>query len=550
MKPFDRRLLRHATAARVYIGTTTAAGVVLTALVVAQALLIAHVISPVIDGEAGFADVRSLILALGAVLATRVAVLIGQERFAHRAATRVIAELRGSVLAHAVAQGPRWLDPARSAEVVTLATRGLDDLGPYFVRYLPQVLLAAILSPVTLAVVFSIDLTSGLILLLALPLIPLFMWLVGRLTESHTEQRLAMMERLGGQVLDLLAGLATLKALGREHGPGGRVRVLADAYNATTLGALRIAFLSGAILEFIASISVALVAVVVGMRLVHGDLDLTTGLAAIMLAPEVLQPLRQVAAHFHASANGLAAATAAFEVLDRPAPIHGDLPAPPLARSSIELRDVGVRAPGRALLAPAHLDAVIEPGEITVVVGPTGAGKSTTALLLLALLRPDEGRVLLHHDGTETDLADVEPASLHRQVAWVPQRPAIVPGTVAENVAGAVTPAVERAAALAGFDAAALPAGWDTRVGHGGVGLSVGQRQRLALTRALVSDAPFVLLDEPTAHLDAATEATVIAAIRELHRQGRTVVVIAHRPAVIGVATRVVEVAAREVAVP
>ncbi|NCD17571.1 MAG: thiol reductant ABC exporter subunit CydD, partial [Actinobacteria bacterium] len=465
MKPFDRRLLRHATAARVYIGTTTAAGVVLTALVVAQALLIAHVISPVIDGEAGFADVRSLILALGAVLATRVAVLIGQERFAHRAATRVIAELRGSVLAHAVAQGPRWLDPARSAEVVTLATRGLDDLGPYFVRYLPQVLLAAILSPVTLAVVFSIDLTSGLILLLALPLIPLFMWLVGRLTESHTEQRLAMMERLGGQVLDLLAGLATLKALGREHGPGGRVRVLADAYNATTLGALRIAFLSGAILEFIASISVALVAVVVGMRLVHGDLDLTTGLAAIMLAPEVLQPLRQVAAHFHASANGLAAATAAFEVLDRPAPIHGDLPAPPLARSSIELRDVGVRAPGRALLAPAHLDAVIEPGEITVVVGPTGAGKSTTALLLLALLRPDEGRVLLHHDGTETDLADVEPASLHRQVAWVPQRPAIVPGTVAANVAGAVTPAVERAAALAGFDAAALPAGWDTRVG-------------------------------------------------------------------------------------
>ena len=185
-----------------------------------------------------------------------------------------------------------------------------------------------------------------------------------------------------------------------------------------------------------------------------------------------------------------------------------------------------------------------------MVVGPTGAGKSTTALLLLALLRPDEGRVLLHHDGTETDLADVEPASLHRQVAWVPQRPAIVPGTVAENVAGAVTPAVERAAALAGFDAAALPAGWDTRVGHGGVGLSVGQRQRLALTRALVSDAPFVLLDEPTAHLDAATEATVIAAIRELHRQGRTVVVIAHRPAVIGVATRVVEVAAREVAVP
>jgi ATP-binding cassette subfamily C protein CydD len=550
MKPLDRRLLAHASAARAYIVSTTATGVLTTALVVTQVLLIAHAIAPVIEGKADLPAVVPLVLALAAVLAARVLVLVVQESLAHRAATRVIAELRGKVLDSAVAQGPRWLDTTRSAEVVTLATRGLDDLGPYFVRYLPQLLLAAILSPTVLVVVFSIDLTSGFILLFALPLIPVFMWLVGRLTESHTERRLAMMERLGGQVLDLLAGLATLKALGRERGPGARVRVLADAYNATTLGALRIAFLSGAILEFIASISVALVAVVVGMRLVHGQLDLTTGLAAIMLAPEVLQPLRQVAAHFHASANGLAAASAAFEVIDLPVRDRGTVPAPPLSGTVVELRDVGVRAPGRTVLAPAHLDARIDPGEITVLIGETGAGKSTTALLLLGLLRPDEGRIVLHHGAVEVDLADVEPSSLHRQVAWVPQRPAILPGTVAENVAGTLTPAVERAALLAGFDVTALPDGWETRVGHGGVGLSVGQRQRLALTRALVSDAPVVLLDEPTAHLDAATEATVVSTVRELHDQGRTVIVIAHRPSVIEAATRVVTVRAQEVAAP
>jgi len=550
MTPLDPRLLRHARASRGYILTTTVTGVVLTGLVVAQALLVSRIIAPVIEGTAGFPDVRGPVAALAAVLAMRVTVLVTQERFAHRAATAVIAELRGKVLDHAVAQGPRWLDATRSAEIVTLVTRGLDDLAPYFVRYLPQLLLAATLTPATLAVVFSLDLTSGLILTGALPMIPLFMWLVGRLTESYTEQRLAMMDRLGGQLLDLLAGLTTLKALGRERGPGARVRLLAEAYNATTMASLRVAFLSGAILEFIASLSVALVAVVVGMRLVFGDLDLTTALAAIMLAPEVLQPLRQVGAQFHASANGVAAATAAFGVLERPAPAVGTRPAPPLGRATIEFRDVSVRAPGRDVLAPAHLDATIAPGTITALVGATGAGKSTSALLLLGLLRPDGGQVLVHHDGEVTDLSLLDPATLHHQMTWIPQRPTILPGTIIQNVLGefdgdpSPTPALERAAVLSGFSGtvAALPGGWRTTIGHGGVGLSVGQRQRLALTRALVESSPLVVLDEPTAHLDAATEENVIAAVRELRAQGRTVVVIAHRPSMIEAATHTVRV--------
>lgn len=557
MKPLDPRLVRYARASRAYIVATTAAGILTTGLVVAQALLVAHIIAPVIDGAASAGDVLPLVAWLAAVLALRVGVIVVQERFAHRSATAVIAELRGRVLDHAVAQGPRWLDPTRAAEVVTLTTRGLDDLAPYFVRYLPQLLLAATLTPATLAVVYSMDLTSGLILTFAVPLIPVFMWLVGRLTENWTEQRLATMDRLGGQLLDLLAGLATLKALGREHGPGHRVRTLAEAYNTTTLSALRVAFLSGAILEFIASLSVALVAVVVGMRLVFGDLDLTTGLAAIMLAPEVLQPLRGVGAQFHASANGVAAAAGAFEILDRQVAARGSLPAPSLGTATIELRDVSVRAPGRDVLAPAHLSAVIPPGSITVLVGTTGAGKSTTALLLLGLLRPDAGRLALRHGTDEVDVRDVDPATLQAQFTWVPQRPTILPGSILQNVLGVFdhepepSADVARAAGLCGFAdvVAALPEGWHTRVGHGGVGLSVGQRQRLTLTRALVTPTPVVLLDEPSAHLDAATEENVLGAVRELHAQGRTVVVIAHRASVIGLATHVVTVSAGPVEV-
>ncbi|MDO5494365.1 MAG: thiol reductant ABC exporter subunit CydD [bacterium] len=551
MKPLDPRLLRHARAARSYILTTTATGVLLTALIVAQVLLIAHIVGPAVDGTATLPELLPLAGLLAAVLAARIGTLIWQEARAHRASQAVITDLRSQVLDHAIAQGPRWLDGARAAEVTTLTTRGLDDLGPYFERYLPQLLLAAILTPATLVVLWVTDLTSGIILTLAIPTIPVFMWLVGVLTASYSSRRLATMDRLGGQVMDLLGGLATLKALGREQGPGKRVRQLADSFNEATIGTLRVAFLSGAILEFVASISVALVAVVAGMRLVYGNMDLTTGLAAIMLAPEVLMPLRQVGSHFHASTDGMAAANAAFRILETPTPPRGALPAPDLATTTIQFEAVSVEAPGRDLLAPAHLSFRLEPGTVAALVGPSGSGKSTAGLVLLSLLAPDSGTVrLLGPGGTALSLADVDPSSWHQQLTWVPQRPTILPGTIAQNVVGefasdvAVDERLEAAAAASGLAAVVgeLADGWATRIGHGGVGLSVGQRQRLALARALVSDAQLVLLDEPTAHLDASTEAEVVATVRALREEGRTVVVIAHRPAVVGIADQVVQV--------
>ena len=551
MKPLDPRLLAHARASRGYIIGTAIAGAATAVLVIAQVMLIARALGLAVSEGASLGDIAPLVGWLAGVLAARVAVVTIQERFAHRAADAVNTELREKVLTTAVDLGPRAFDSVASAELVTLVTRGLDDLAPYFVRYLPQLLMAATLTPVTLVVLLSRDLISGLIIAVAIPLIPVFMILVGRMTQNYANRRLAVMDRLGGQLLDLLAGLPTLKSLGRERGPGTRVRQLADAYARTTLQTLKVAFLSGAILEFFASISVALVAVVIGSRLVAGDTTLEIALVAIMLAPEVLQPLRQVGAQFHNSANGIAAAHSAFEILEREVRSPGTLPCPPLEETTIVFDGVSVRAPGRDLLAPANLSCRFEPSEVTALVGPSGAGKSTASLLLLGLLRPDAGEIRLEHAGASISLADIDPETLYAQITWVPQRPTILPGTLVQNVAGEFadavepTPEMEAAARSAGLVVGELADGWQTRVGHGGVGLSVGQRQRLALTRALLADTPLVLLDEPTAHLDAATEREVTDAVVALHRSGRTVIVIAHRPTVMAVATRLVDVASR-----
>lgn len=539
MKPLDPRLLQRARAARRYVVRTAALGVATAALVVAQALLLAAALAPVIAGSATWDDVAPTVGWIALVVAARVAVTAAQERFAHRSATRAVAELREQVLTRAVELGPRWL--AADPGVATLATRGLDALDPYFVRYLPQLLLAVTVTPGALAVVAGLDWVAALTIAGTLPLVPLFMWLIGRMTAGYSDRRLAVMERLGHQVLDLVAGLPTLQALGRHRGPATRVQELGDAHRRATMGTLRVAFLSGMVLELLTTLSVALVAVGIGFRLVDGGLDLRTGLAVLILAPEVYLPLRQVGAHFHASADGVAAAERAFAVLAQPAPEAGSRPAPDLRSTTVRLRGVSVAAPDRARLAPAGLDLDVPPGAVVALAGPNGAGKSTAVAVLLGLLRPDRGDVVLvPQDGGEIPLREIDARSWWDQVAWVPQRPVLEPGSVRDAVGHGRVPQadLDRAAALTGFDTvvAELPGGWDARIGQGGAGLSVGQRQRLALTRALVAPSALVILDEPTAHLDGAAENQVLAAVNTLRAAGRTVLLVAHRPALLAAA--------------
>lgn len=543
MKPLDPRLLRHARSARGYLALTVGLGIVTAALVVAQALLLAHALGRAAHDEATLHVLAPTIGWLAAVVVARAGVVAVQERFAHRAATRAVGELREGVVAHAVALGPRWLATGRGPEVVTLATRGLDALEPYFVRYLPQLVLSATVTPATILVVLGLDWVSAAIVVGTLPLVPIFMVLIGRMTEGRSAHGLAAMSRLGSQVLDLLAGLPTLRAFGREAGPAARVRALGDAHRRATMGTLRVAFLSGMVLELLTTLSVALVAVSIGLRLVGGGLSLETGLAVLVLAPEVYWPLRQVGAQFHASTDGVAAADAAFAVIEAPTPAVGTVLCPDLRGATLRLRGVTVRSSGGR--TPDALDLTLVPGRVTALVGPSGAGKTTTVEVLLGLLVPDEGTAELVVPGAAPlPLADLDPAAYWRQVAWLPQRPVLEPGPLRDIVGGSDD---ERAAAAArtGLDGvlAELPDGWDTVLGIGGSGLSVGQRQRVALTRALLSRAPLVVLDEPTAHLDAAGERVVLATVEALRAAGRTVLLVAHRPSLVATADTVVMVA-------
>ena len=545
MSALDPRLVRRARPVRMLLAVDAVLGVAAALLVLAQAALLARVAARGFTGVP-LAGLTLPLVLLVAASAGRALSSWGFEVVGRRAASDVLSQLRLDVVEHRLCDRPAALDAVESADVATAAVAGVDALEATFARYLPQLVLAAVVPIAVIAFAVLIDpLTAGL-MLLTLPLVPVFMWLVGRHTERRTRERWETLARLSTHFLDVVRGLPTLRAYNRGAVQAERISAVSDDYRRATMGTLRVAFLSGTVLELAATMGIALVAVTVGVRLVEGGLGFEAGLTVLVLAPELYLPLRNLAAQYHASADGRAVSGRLLDLLDEPPEVVPGRRRPPDVRAvPIRLEAVSFSYPGRlgTVLDRVHLE--LAPGETMALVGPSGSGKSTRASLLLRLAEPTSGRITVGG----VDLAECDARAWRSRIAWVPQHPTLFRGTVADTIrlgdAAASDARVAEAAALAGAAAfiSELPDGYGTIVGDGGRALSAGEVERLALARAFLRDAGLVVLDEPTANLDRRSAELVEDAIDRL-RVGRTVLLVVHSPELTALADRVVTLTA------
>jgi ATP-binding cassette, subfamily C, bacterial CydD len=577
VRPLDRRLLVRARSVRALLGVDVAIGIASSLAILAQATLLARVVVRAFAG-ASLAEVSGEVVALVLVSAARGILAWGFEVAGRRGAARVLSELRLALLERRLRAQPAALDGVQGGELAAAAVQGVEALEIYYARYLPQVVLACVVPVAVLGWVAPIDPVSALIMLATLPLVPVFMWLIGRYTEQRTRESWLALALLSNHFLDVVRGLPTLRAFNRSHAQVERIAEVSERHRRATMATLRLSFLSGSVLELAATLGVALVAVAVGLRLVYGAIGLQAGLTVLVLVPELYQPLRRLGAQYHAGADGMAVAERILELLDAPAEAPAEIPDAP-ARAPAEITETPAQALAEAhafiagtgqrrrpigrmpspATAPVWMEGVsfsyparpgrvldsfdleLAPAETVALIGESGAGKSTVAALLLGLAEPSAGRIGVGG----VDLASRSATAWRRELAWVPQHPTLLRGTVAQNICLADPLAsAERtraAAALAGADSfiQTLPHGYETLVGDSGRPLSAGERRRIALARAFLRDAALVILDEPTADLDPDSADVVAAAVERL-RAERTVLLIAHRPELTRLADRVV----------
>lgn len=543
MRPIDPRLLRYARSTRVFLAITTALGVVTCLVVIAQARVLSGVIVDVSQGSTASA-VGVAILAVLVLFVVRACLVWIVDLSAVRASARAKEDLRTAALEAVLAQGPRAQEDA--AATATLVTRGIDALDAYYSRYLPQLVLAVLVPVAVLVAILFQDPLSAIIVVVTLPLIPIFMILIGLYTRGQVDRQWRTLGRLSGHFLDLVSGLPTLKVFGRAKAQGRAVAEVGDRYRRSTMGVLRVSFLSSLVLELLATLSVALVAVSMGLRLDEGKVTYAVALFVLVLAPEAYLPLRLVGQHFHAAAEGLGAADRLLVLLEGPPLARGDCVLPG-GRVTVRVDGpVVVRGNTVVLDGPRF---IARPGTVTAVVGGSGSGKSTLLAALLGFLPCRQGEVVVSCAGVQARLADVDAPAWRARVAWLPQAAVLVDDALSGSptVGDVVRLGRSRADDLDVREAltrAGLEVPLETKLAADGTGLSLGQLQRLALARVLVARADVVLMDEPSAALDAQTEDVVSRAVRAEADRGATVIVVAHRPALVDLADQIVRVEA------
>jgi thiol reductant ABC exporter CydD subunit len=541
VRPVDPRLLKYARSTRGFLAITVLIGVATAGLVIWQAKLLSGVIVDVTSRGATWTDVSTAVFVLVGIFAVRALLAWGAEAAAVRSSARAKRELREAAISHAVALGPLGPAGRDPGEVASLVTRGIDALDSYFARYLPQLVLAVIVPIAVLATVLGQDLLSAFIIAVTLPLIPIFMILIGLYTKRRVDRQWRTLTLLSGHFLDLISGLPTLKIFGRAKSQAAAIEAIGDRYRSTTMAVLKITFLSSLALELLASLSVALVAVSVGLRLAEEQIAYSVALFVLVLAPEAYLPLRLVGQHFHAAAEGLGAADRMFTIIETPLPVAGGARPVP-ANTSIDVNGVVVRYPDRPGSGSIPVTFTARPGTITALVGPSGGGKSSLFAALLGFAAPNEGSIRIG----EENLNDVDLAAWRAQVGWLPQNPRLVDADLETEptVRGCVD--IGRGLSDNEIRDALIRAGLadevtlDRTLAADGSGLSIGQRQRLALARAIAGRTQVLLLDEPTAALDGDSEAIVIEAITAAARAGATVIVVAHRPALVDASDQIV----------
>ncbi|MBV9454226.1 MAG: thiol reductant ABC exporter subunit CydD [Rubrobacter sp.] len=530
--PVSGELLRQVKHARIFLASAIVFGMLGVCATIAQMVFLSKIVHRVFLGGEGSEQVRLLLVLLLGAVVLRSGLLWLREIVVQRGAVYVKSELRERLFTHLMRLGPSYASGERTGELVATTGEGVERLDAYFSRYLPQVVLSVVVPLLIATYVLPLDPISAIVLMATAPAIPVLMVLVGRRAEESVQRQWATLSRMSAHFLDVLQGLPTLKIFGRSTAERERVAEVSDEFRERTFEVLRFAFLSGLVLEFTATISIALVAVALGMRLLYGNISFEVAFLVLLLAPEFYRPLRELGVHRHAGMEGKAAAGRIFELLATPAPVSSgsSATARPTGQLSIEFDDVGYSYPGSVRPALSGVSLALPAGTCTAVIGPSGAGKSTLVNLLIRFVEPESGRITANGLCVE----DLSVETWREKVALVPQRPYLFYGSILDNIRlarpNATREEIERAVVLAGASGVVerLPQGYDTEVGERGVRLSGGEVQRVAIARAFLQGTPVLVMDEPSSSLDPESERLIGVALERLMRD-RTVLVVAHR---------------------